>query len=70
MSRPYPVPVAQALLEALPALIEQAAATGGPLALAVYAMRTALAEAQRVVDAADQPGQVPSGGESLRRRGG
>ena len=48
-SRPDPVPVAQTLVEALPALIEQAVATGGPLALAVYAMRKALSEAERAI---------------------
>lgn len=47
--RPDPAPAASVLIETLPALIEQAAATGGQLALAVYAMRTALSEAERVL---------------------
>ena len=55
MLRPDPVPVARTLIETLPVLIEQAATTGGPLALAAYAMRTALAEAKRVAGDPDRP---------------
>ncbi len=53
-ARPDPVPAARALLAALPALIEQADAARGPLKLATFGMRTALAEAQSVVDAAEK----------------
>lgn len=67
MARSDPVPAASVLVATLPALIAQADAAGGPLKLAVYGLRTALVEAQRVVDAADRPGPITSAGELLRR---
>lgn len=70
MARPDPVPVARTLVELLPVLIEQAASTGGPLALAVYAMRTALAEAQRVAAEAAKPSSaITATVDALRRMG-
>ena len=70
MGRADPVLAARALVTALPALIEQAEAAGGPLKLGVYGMRTALAEALAVVEAADRPWIITSAGEFLRRLGG
>ena len=61
--RTDPLPTARALLAALPVLIEQAEAARGPLKLATYGMRTALAEAQQLVDAADKPGPIISTAE-------
>lgn len=51
-------------------MIEQAEAAGGPLRLGVHGMRTALAGAQAVVDAAERPRTINSAGELLRRLGG
>ena len=68
--RTNPALAAQALVEALPVLIETAAAAGGPLALAVYAMRTALVEATRVAGETAQPnGASTAIVEALRRLG-
>ena len=69
-TRPDPTAAAQALVAALPALIDQAEAAGGPLKLAADGMRTALAEARRVVDDVDRPQAITSVGKLLRRLGG
>ena len=70
MARPRidPVSAARVLVEALPALIEQAAGAGGPLALAVYALRTALSEAQRVGGEAGRPSGVSTSTVAALRR--
>ncbi|MGI4764377.1 MAG: hypothetical protein ACRYGP_04830 [Janthinobacterium lividum] len=66
---PDPVPAARALLAALPTLIEQADAARGPLKLATYGLRTALAEARSVVDAADRAGSTSPASNPTRRFG-
>ena len=69
-SRTDPVAAARVLSEALPALIEQAAGAGGPLALAVYALRTALSEAKRAGgETSKQSGAITSTIDALRRLG-
>ena len=72
MARPRtdPVSAARALVEVLPALIEQTAGAGGPLTVAVYALRTALSEAKRVSGEADEPGGASTSTiDALRRLG-
>lgn len=47
---------AKLLAEALPVMIDRAVAVGPTLATAAYGMRTALAEAERVIDEAEGRG--------------